>query len=396
MRRNRIVAIVTCLLAGSLCVCGQTLDRKHLNISVGGRYSHILNGHNIHSEMLDTKGYGIFNATVGLSTHPEDGGWYERAFNYPTFGIGLSYARLGMLDFKGPSRLGDFVNLYGWAEFSLVRTRLFRAGPMLELGLAFTGKTYDYYQNPKNKYIGSNILFVLGLGLQAEWLFAPQWSLQFGAYLTHHSNGMIRSPNLGINEFSVGVGLRHYLSQESFNAKPSTAPDKPAYPKGLHWNVFAAGGVHSCPVELDAILVSDRPERLAPARFQGTVGAESVWRYSPIFATGIGLEANYVCNNYRQADLLLTGGEDPDGYSPIRIAAFVKQEFWYRRLSLHVAFGVYLFKRCGLTEDVKRTYEKIGLRYHFSKRGGLFAGLDLRAHLFDRSYALEWSLGYGF
>ena len=79
--------------------------------------------------MLDTKGYGIFNATVGLSTHPEDGGWYERAFNYPTFGIGLSYARLGMLDFKGPSRLGDFVNLYGWAEFSLVRTRHFRAGP---------------------------------------------------------------------------------------------------------------------------------------------------------------------------------------------------------------------------------------------------------------------------
>lgn len=92
-----------------------------------------------------------------------------------------------MLDFKGPSRLGDFVNLYGWAEFSLVRTRHFRAGPMLELGLAFTGKTYDYYQNPKNKYIGSNVLFVLGLGLQAEWLFAPQWSLQFGAYLTHHS-----------------------------------------------------------------------------------------------------------------------------------------------------------------------------------------------------------------
>ena len=30
------------------------------------------------------------------------------------------------------------------------------------------------------------------------------------------------------------------------------------------------------------------------------------------------------------------------------------------------------------------------------KEGGLFAGLDLHAHQFDRSYALEWSLGYGF
>ena len=396
MRMNRIIALAACLLASFLSARGQMLDKKHLSIGAGGRYSYILDGHDIHSNMLDSKGYGIFNATLGFSTRPEDGGWYERAFNYPTFGIGLSYARLGMLDFKGTSRLGDFVNLYGWTEFSLVRTRRFRAGPLLELGLAFTDKTYDYYENPKNMYVGSKVLFVLGLGLQAEWLVAPQWSLQFGAYLTHHSNGMMRSPNLGINELSVGVGVRHYLSDETFNAKPSEAPDKPAYPKGLRWNVFAAGGVHSCPVELDGIPASDSPDRLAPARFQGTLGVESVWRYAPVFATGLGVEANYVANNYRQTDLLLTGSEDPDGYSPIRVAAFVKQEFWYRRLSVHVAFGVYLFKRCGLTEDVKRTYEKIGVRYHFGKSGGLFAGLDLRAHQFDRSYALEWSLGYGF
>ena len=33
-----------------------------------------------------------------------------------------------------------------------------------------------------------------------------------------------------------------------------------------------------------------------------------------------------------------------------------------------------MYKRCGLTEDISRTFEKIGMRYHFGKQGGLFAG----------------------
>ena len=124
------------------------------------------------------------------------------------------------------------------------------------------------------------------------------------------------------------------------------------------------------------------------------MGTEAVWRYTPVFATGIGLEADLDANNYRQTDLLLKGQEDPDGYSPLRIGAYLKQEFWYRRISLHIAAGVYLYKRCGLTEDISRTFEKIGIRYHFGQQSGLFAGLDLRAHQFDRSYSVEWSLGY--
>ena len=385
-----------CLLAVAPVISAQTLDREHLSIGARGRFNHVLNGHEIYADLQGNHNYGTFDATVGLSTRPEDGGWFERAYNYPTFGLGLSYARMSAIKFKDISRLGDIVNLYGWAEFNFVRKKHFQFGPLLELGLAFTGRTYDYYSNPKNRYFGSKVFFVLGAGLQAEWRFAPRWALQAGVYLTHHSNGMLRSPNLGINEFSAAVGVRHYLTEQSYTPRPKEAPTKPEYPKGIHWNVFAAGGVHSCPVELDGILESSEPSRLAPARFHGVAGVESVWRYTPVFATGLGLEANYVANNYRETDLLLAGREDPRGYSPLRVGAYLKQEFWYRRLSVHILVGVYLFKRCGLTEDVTRTFEKVGIRYHFRNKGGLFAGLDLRAHQFDRSYALEWSLGYGF
>ena len=391
-----ILAFAYCLIAGSTVLSAQSINREHLSIGAGGRYSHILNGHNIYSDLLDSHNYGIYDINVGLTTHPKDNNWYERAYNYPTFGIGLSYARMGALQFKDISRLGDIVNLYGWAEFNLVRTKHFRAGPLLEVGLAYSGQVYDYQQNPRNTFIGSKVFAIFGMGLHAEWHFMNQWALHGGVYLTHHSNGMTRSPNMGINEVSVGLGVRYYLENNTYERRPADAPEKPEYKKGLNWNVFAAAGVHSCPVEMDGILSSEDPSRLAPARFRGVVGMESVWRYHPIFGTGIGMEADFDANNYRETDMLLAGKEDPDGYSPLRIGIYMKQEFWYRRISVHVAAGVYLFKRCGLTEDISSTFEKIGIRYHFRDRGGLYAGLDLRAHQFDRSYSLEWSLGYTF
>ena len=395
-RKARLSTFAIYLLTGICTMSAQSIDRNHLSISADGRYSHVLKGHHIYSNLIDTHNYGIFDAKIGLSTLPKDGNWFERAFNYPTFGIGLSYARMGALNFKNDSRLGDIINLYGFAEFNLVRTRQFKAGPLIELGLAYSSQNYDYYTNPKNLYIGSKVFAMLGAGLQAEWMFTPQWALQAGFYLTHHSNGMFRSPNQGINEMAVSLGVRHYLGQKAYEPKSAEAPQKPEYAKGIHYNVFAAAGVHSCPIELDGILASDDPARTPPARFRGVMGTEAVWRYTPVLATGIGLEADLDANNYRQTDLLLKGQEDPDGYSPLRIGAYLKQEFWYRRISLHVAAGVYLYKRCGLTEDISRTFEKIGIRYHFGQQSGLFAGLDLRAHQFDRSYSVEWSLGYSF
>ena len=219
MEKTRILVFCVCLLSGVSFSSAQRIDREHLSAGLRGRYSHVLDGHNIYGDLIDSHNFCTFDATAGLSTRPEDGGWFERAFNYPTFGIGLSYARMGTLDFKGDSQLGDIVNLYGWAEFNLVRTKHFRFGPLLELGLAFSGEIYDYNTNRNNTFIGSKVFAVFGTGLHAEWLFSPHWELQAGVYLTHHSNGMTRSPNLGINELAVGLGVRHYLSHHTNSAK---------------------------------------------------------------------------------------------------------------------------------------------------------------------------------
>lgn len=403
-RRRILLLLVTGLLAAGPFAGAQPIDREHLDIGAYGRFSHILDGQGIYDNLLSSYDYGIYGLSLDYSTRPEDpqGAWYNRAWNYPVFSLGLSYARQGSLAFKHDSRLGDILNLYGSARFDFVRTSRFRFGPLVELGLAFTGERFEIGRNPFNLYVGSRLFALIGAGLQAGWLITPHWELQAGAYLTHHSNGMLRAPNLGINEMAFGAGLRYHLSETAWvPGRQLPKPEQPDFGKGLHWNVYAAAGVHSCPVELDAALKRAEEggplpaDSTVPSRARLLAGVELSWRYTPIFATGVGAELGYNANNYRETDLILEGREDPRGYSPVRAGLYLIQEFRYRQVAAHIIWGAYLFKRTGLTEDVGRTFQKIGVRYRFG-RTGFYAGLDMRAHSFDRSYCLEWSAGCSF
>ena len=132
----------------------------------------------------------------------------------------------------------------------------------------------------------------------------------------------------------------------------------------------------------------------APARLRGLVGVEWTWRYSPVFASGLAIDGGYNANRYRETDLALQGREDQKGYSPFFICAGLLQEFWFRQVSVRLEYGWYLFKRTGLTEDIGTSFQKLGIRYHFSRNRGFFVGVDMRAHYLDRSYALEWTVGY--
>lgn len=402
---HRLCIVLAAILVGAcLQLSAQPIDREHLDVGAYGRYSHILDGQGIYDNLLASYDYGIYGLSLSYSTRPEDrqGAWYNRAWNYPVFSLGLSYARQGSLAFKHGSRLGDIANLYGAAAFDFVRTARFRFGPLVELGLAFTGERFEVGRNPFNLYVGSRVFALIGAGLQAGWLITPHWELQAGAYLTHHSNGMLRAPNLGINELAFGAGVRYHFNETAWRpARELPRPDRPEFGKGLHWRILAAAGVHSCPVELDAVLQHAGQggplpqDSTVPSRVRLLLGAELSWRYSPVFATGIGAELGYNANNYRETDLILQGREDPRGYSPLRAGLYLIQEFRYRQVAAHIIWGAYLYRRTGLTEDVGATFQKIGIRYHFA-RTPLYAGLDMRAHSFDRSYCLEWSLGCSF
>ena len=208
---------------------------------------------------------------------------------------------------------------------------------------------------------------------------------------------MLSVPNYGFNELSFSAGVRYRMAPADPVNRRGPKPELPEYAKGLHWNFYAAGGAHASSREMDAALGADLPPEQwfpIPIRARVIAGVEGVWRYSPIFASGLGIDVNYAENRYRETDLLLVGATDPKGYSPVYAGIYLIQEFWYRRVSVHLNAGLHFFKKTGLTENMGLDYQRIGIRYHFKKPKGLFAGLSLRIHNFDRSYCQEWCLGY--
>lgn len=377
------------------------INKEHLNVSVHGRYSHLLNGHKLHDNLISTYGSATAGVQVGLDTHVSDSSWFSNAYNYPQLYLGFTYDNTGGTTPRTSSRIGDFYNLYAGLQFDIFKAGFFSFGPAFELGMSFTPHKFHPVNNPLNIYIGSKVLAHISGGLEFNFLIHPQWELGLTAHLTHHSNGMTSVPNHGVNQASLGGKLKYFMTPVKNEKKIEL--EKPVYPKGFRVNLYAGAGVHSCDVERRAMAklaeegkISIDESYPAKRRLRALIGVEGTYRYHPLLSTGIGIEANYANNNYRETDLILKGQEDPMGYSPFYTSVHLIQNLHYNDFSLHAAFGVYTFKRVGLTEDMARCFQRIGARYHlpaFKKIGQAYLGMDMRAHFLDRSYCIEFSVG---
>ena len=394
MKRLFLIVFALCVALPAISGTNNTIfNKEHLNVSVQGRYQHMLDWHDIYKDMLKTHESVLMGVQVGLDTHPSDGNWWANAYNYPSISLGLSYDNAGSMRYRQGTHLGDFYNLYLATEFDFFRAGFFSLGPVLEIGMSYTPDKYNPRRNIMNKFIGSNLLANLAGGLEASFRVHPHWELALTGYFVHHSNGMTQAPNLGTNQLAVGTKLKYYLAPQETDKR--IALEKPDYPKGLRWNIYTAFGGHNCDWELIA-----KGDEAYPVKFRlrAILGAEAAYRYHRLFSTGIGIEGNYADNAYKETDLLLRGTEDPNGYSRFYTSVHLAQYFHYSNLSVNFTFGVYTFKKTGLVEDISKCFQRIGVRYHLPefKTGQMFFSLGMRAHYFDRSYCIEYGTGITF
>lgn len=393
---KRLLLIVIALYAALPVMGGPKsgiFNKEHLNVSVHGRYQHMLDWHDIYNDMLETHESILAGVQVGLDTHPSDGSWWANAYNYPSLSLGFSYDNTGSMRSRTGTQLGDFYNVYLASEFDFLRAGIFSFGPVLELGMSYTNAKYNPRRNVSNQFIGSNLLANLAAGLEASLRVHPHWELALTGYFVHHSNGMTHAPNLGTNQLAVGTKLKYYLAPQETDKRVTL--EKPDYPKGLRWNIYTAFGGHNCDWELHAKGLDAYPVKY---RLRAILGAEASYRYHRLFSTGIGIEGNYADNAYKETDLLLRGMEDPEGYSPFYTSVHLAQYFHYSNLSVNFTLGLYTYKKTGLVEDISRCFQRIGVRYHLPsfKTGQMFLSLGMRAHYFDRSYCIEYGTGITF
>ena len=384
----------------------QTMDKDHLNVSVYARESHLLNGLWIYDKLIIDKDCLTSGVSVGVSTKPSDNNYWAWAWNLPQYGLGFSYSNMGSIKCRPGSSLGDAYTLYGHAHFDLVRTRHFTFGPNMEFGASYITKTWNAVTNPLNTFVGTPVLVMVGMGLEAGFHITPQWEIGLNAMLTHRSNGMFKVPNHGLNEIATSLYLKYNLAERHLGGR-GPKPEEPEYRKWIY-DIYFSAGVHSCDVEsvvYQSIILPEEggPDKWADSRqwLRLNLGGTVSYRYHPLFATGIGLDLSYTQNWKRLAEYAEIqarhDGVDAGTVStcPVYLGAYIQQSFFYKRVEIGIGLGVYLFKRLAI-EDSDWNYQRTVIRYHIPKAGNIFIGFAMRAHKFDRSDTLEFSFGKRF
>ena len=83
------------------------------------------------------------------------------------------------------------------------------------MGLGYVEKIFNAIDNYKNAAVGSHLNGVIHFDLHVEKNISKHSSLEFGAGITHYSNGSFSMPNLGINIATINLGYHHSFGNNS-------------------------------------------------------------------------------------------------------------------------------------------------------------------------------------
>lgn len=187
---------------------------------------------------------------VGLSIMKQSRGqdYWSAAHGAPRFGVQVFWRNFG-----NDELLGRTIGFYPQGDFFLHRSKRWEMYCRAGFGLTFNNRPYNRLENPENNAIGSMANNATAVGLGVGIRLTPQWLLRLEGNATHVSNGRFSLPNLGLNTFSLKMGISYQLApleeitpipQEKLKrdkkwhvnlrfglgAKENKEPDGPRYP----------------------------------------------------------------------------------------------------------------------------------------------------------------------
>src|SRR6187549_362179 len=133
--------------------------------------------------------------------------WHQ-LHHYPTFGLGFTKFFFHPKD----NLFGNPVATYLFFNEPIAQFKKSKLAYDFDVGLSYGWKPYDSLTNPEQKSIGSSVNFIFMLGIQYEFKLSNRLEGIIGGNLNHISNGRIRSPNRGVNQYAVNASLRYRLS----------------------------------------------------------------------------------------------------------------------------------------------------------------------------------------
>lgn len=299
----------------------------------------------------------FLNARLGLKTLGQKE--WQRVYNYPETGIGLSHNYLTTYILGNPTALYSFLNL------PLVTLTKFRLNLGTHLGLAWGFNPFSE-QNPENIAIGSKCTAYASLNINTSFSIGHHLEILFSAGGYHYSNGNINKPNKGLNLLGAETGLRYILTKSA--TELNTELISPIE-KSASVMVFGAWGRKK-----EATYSSQYPAGSFSAGYYRTLSHKSR------LSAGVDLFYDQGALYYTQKENLLK--------NVLAAGIFAGHELTFSQLSIVTQVGIYIRNPHPYDPFY---YERLGIRYIIAKR--IVPSLTLKAHQFKVDF-VEWGLGF--
>jgi hypothetical protein len=384
---------VAAVVAALMCVGMHAQDGSigpKWNVTLQGGAAYVAPTFAWRDEMMSTFVYPVGHLELGYQTTEEDSP-YAALFGFPNFGVGLGWDGLSALRYDGPSQLKDIVNLYGFAQRSLLRGERVSLDFFFDLGMGYNRALYDPVDNPLNRNFGSRLLIYVGTGLSFQVAVTDRVDAGLTARFDHYSTGRLGYPNAGLNNPSASLSIRY--RNAAAPRRRDAARGLAATPSRHFFELYAGCGIHKCAIEWSAFGTTPPWPLFA-------FGGSANWRYRPHLSTGVAVDVYAETAAFQarleECERKLYGDETIDAYGPYnRFSGGVGliQHLHYGNFSAFGTVGAYVYRHNGYHDQRGKLYQRVGLKYVLPGPSGLFVAFDCKAHGFSRAAMMELTVG---
>ena len=276
--------LFTLLLIGVGRVCAQS-SHKNLEIEARMHYGYMYFQNDEYHSALGR--YSRHTPAFEFSLHRNTYGErrWEVLHNYPSIGFTFYYSGFGNDSIS--AELGKVFALYPFINFPITPSETSRLTFKLGVGVSFLTNKFDPKENFHNYAIGSHVNAAVNLSFEYRQRIVKRLHWVTSVGLTHFSNGATRSPNMGINIFSVATGFSWCLSP------PKAQMDTKLRPKNY---LFEFDGKRHFVTDYQYMLgIKDLSQQYGTHQyyFVHNVGANFMFQITERDRVGLGVELVY-------------------------------------------------------------------------------------------------------
>ena len=187
--------------------------------------------------------YNVPDLTGGITLHyikeADVSSKCAKFWGYPDFYYSLSYTRFG-----DDEVLGSAYSALLGISFKILSTDLYKLNFYTSTGLAYIDRIYHEDLNPTNNAIGSHINSTSRFAISNTFNINNRIDFRLGGGMIHFSNARTRSPNSGINAFTVDVGMNYKIGlKQNLDRDIEHLMDTTSSKKSFYLDLFYTYGI---------------------------------------------------------------------------------------------------------------------------------------------------------